>query len=102
MNPVDLPKNITPNGIRILYVEGFNGRVILTLEVIMLIFDYPTKKVLKENIGNPLNYRETSMFGNEFLLNGVLTGCNRPHITGHKREFFANVTMKSGLISKVA
>jgi hypothetical protein len=90
-----------PNYI-LLYDKGFNGRIILTLEVIMLIFDYPTKKVLKENIGNPLVYRETSMFGNEFLLDGILTGCNRPHITGHKREFFANVTMKSGLISKVA
>ena len=40
----------------------------------MLIFDYPTKKVLKENIGNPLNYRETSMFGDEFLLGWYFDG----------------------------
>jgi hypothetical protein len=30
-----------------------------------------------------------------------LYGCNRPHLTGHKREFFANVIMKNGLIEKV-
>ena len=41
----------------------------------MLIFDYPSKK--------------------------ALAGCNRPHITGHKREFFANVDMVDGLIAKV-
>ena len=67
----------------------------------MLIFDYPTKKALKEAVGQKLKYRETSMFGNEYCGNGVLTGCNRPHITGHKREFFANVTMENGLIKKV-
>ena len=67
----------------------------------MLIFDYPSKKVLKENIGKRLNYIETSMFGNEYALTGTLTGCNRPHITGHKREFFANVIMNNGLISQV-
>ena len=67
----------------------------------MLIFNYPTKKVLKENIGQPLRYRETSMFGPEYKDNGFLTGCNRPHLTGHKREFFANVVMENGLIVKV-
>lgn len=64
----------------------------------MLIFDYPTKKDMKEHIGKPLRYRETSIFGAEFKANGELTGCNRPHLTGHKREFFAVVTMKDGLI----
>ena len=67
----------------------------------MLIFNYPTKKVLRENIGKPLRYIETSMFGAEYRDNGQLTGCNRPHITGHKREFFANVIMENGLIAKV-
>jgi len=67
----------------------------------MLIFDYPTKKNLKENIGNPLRHRETSIFGPEYTTNGRLTGCNRPHITGHKREFFAMVTMEDGKIKKV-
>ena len=66
-----------------------------------MIFDYPSKKALKENIGKPLRYKETSMFGPEYDANGFLTGCNRPHLTGHKREFFANVKMENGLITKV-
>lgn len=67
----------------------------------MLIFDYPTKKVLKENIGQPLRFAETSIFGAEYILNGTLTGCNRPHLTGHKREFFAQVHMVDGKIARV-
>ncbi len=67
----------------------------------MLVFDYPTKKELKQNIGKPLHYLETSFFGKEYRPDGELTGCNRPHITGHKREFFANVIMRDGLIHKV-
>lgn len=67
----------------------------------MLIFDYPSKKALKECVGQRLRYRETSMFGPEYRDNGTLTGCNRPHITGHKREFFANVVMEGGRIAKV-
>jgi len=66
-----------------------------------MILDYATKKDLKASIGQPLNYQETSVFGPEYLDNGTLYGCNRPHLTGHKREFFANVTMKNGLIEKV-
>ena len=68
----------------------------------MLIFDYPSKKALKECIGQSLKYRETSLFGDEYRSNGMLTGCNRPHITGHKREFFAQVVMKDGKIEKVS
>jgi len=67
----------------------------------MIIFDYPSKKVLKEQIGNRLRYIETSMFGPEYRSNGTLTGANRPHITGKGREFFANVTIKDDLIIKV-
>tara|TARA_S200002703_G_scaffold144408_1_gene138092 strand:+ start:1246 stop:1452 length:207 start_codon:yes stop_codon:yes gene_type:complete len=67
----------------------------------MIVFNYPSKKVLKESIGKPLNYIETSMFGNEYVRNGTMTGANRPHITGQGREFFANVTMIDGLISNV-
>ncbi len=68
----------------------------------MLIFAYPSKKNLKENIGNPLLYLETSMFGIEYSDNATLTGANRPHVTGFGREFFAQVTMKDGLIHKVS
>jgi hypothetical protein len=67
----------------------------------MLIFDYPSKKFLAECVGQKLRYRETSLFGPEYSDDGMLTGCNRPHITGHKREFFANVTMRGGLIASV-
>jgi hypothetical protein len=68
----------------------------------MLIFNYVSKKALAENVGKPLDYTETSMFGAEFKRDGVLTGSNRPSITGIKgREFFANVTMRDGLIAAV-
>ena len=68
----------------------------------MLVLDYPSKKELKENIGESLFYMETSMFGPEYKSDGTFCGCNRPHITGHKREFFAEVTMKDGKIFKVS
>ena len=67
----------------------------------MMILNYESKKQLKENIGNKLNYTETSMFGKEYKSDGSFAGCNRPHITGYKREFFAEVTMKDGLIEGV-
>lgn len=68
----------------------------------MMILNYASKKELKEQIGKALNYTETSMFGNEFKPNGSFCGSNRPSITGIKgREFFANVTMRDGLIAKV-
>ena len=70
-------------------------------ENIMIVFNYPSKKELKANIGQPLKYIETSMFGDEYVSDGMLTGANRPHITGRGREFFANVTMKDGLITAV-
>lgn len=64
----------------------------------MIIFNYPSKKELKANIGKRLSYIETSIFGNEYIPNGELTGANRPHITGKGREFFATVTLKDNLI----
>lgn len=69
----------------------------------MLIFNYKSKKELKESIGSKLKYTETSMFGPEYVDNGTLTGGNRPSITGNGgREFFANVVMVDGLIHKVS
>lgn len=68
----------------------------------MIVFNYPSKKVLKENVGQPLHYIETSMFGDEYVRDGQLTGANRPHITGRGREFFATVTMRDGKIAKVS
>lgn len=66
-----------------------------------LIVKYPSKKELKASIGKPLHYIKTSIFGPEYSPNGFLTVANRPHITGIGREFFANVTMKDGLIQGV-
>lgn len=67
----------------------------------MMVLNYESKKQLKENIGKELNYTETSMFGKEYLSNGSFTGCNRPHMTGYKREFFAEVTMQDDKIVSV-
>lgn len=67
----------------------------------MIVFNYPSKKVLKENVGKPLDYIETSIFGAEYVANGKMVGANRPHITGQGREFFAEVWMKDGKIERV-
>jgi len=67
----------------------------------MMILLYPTKKELIAEVGQPLKYQETSMFGNEYKSDGSFCGCNRPHLTGFKREFFAEVTMQDGKIASV-
>ena len=67
----------------------------------MIVLNYASKKDLKASIGQHLRYIETSMFGPEYKDNGMLTGANRPHITGKGREFFANVMMENGLIKSV-
>jgi hypothetical protein len=71
-----------------------------------MILNYQSKKELKENVGQKLKYIETCTphFPPEFKTDGSFVGCNRPHDprgTG-KREFFAEVTMQNGLISKVS
>jgi hypothetical protein len=66
-----------------------------------MIFNYSSKKELKAAIGQPLRYTETSLFGAEYKPDGMITGANRPHITGKGREFFANVMMENGLIKSV-
>lgn len=69
----------------------------------MMLLNYPSKKVLKENVGQTLKYQETSMFGPEYLNDGTFCGAHRPAIQGGGgREFFAEITMKGGLISKVS
>lgn len=68
----------------------------------MMLLNYDSKKALKASIGQPLRYTETSMFGPEYLDNGTFVGARRPHLQGGGREFFAEVTMKDGLIAKVA
>lgn len=60
---------------------------------------YESKTQLKAAIGQTLRYRETSMFGEEYRRDGVLTVAGRPPVA--KREFFARVTMVAGRIVKV-
>ena len=68
----------------------------------MMILNYKSKKQIKENIGQPLNYTETSIFGNEYKSNGVLVGSNRPQVTNNEgREFFASITIENDLIKSV-
>ena len=68
----------------------------------MMIALYASKKDLKAEVGQPLKYRETSLHGKEYKADGSFAVSNRPSITGIKgREFFAEVTMKNGLISSV-
>ena len=61
--------------------------------MIQLLYD--TKKELTNNIGNELEYIETSFFGEEYKSNGTITGCNK------KRSWFANVIMQGDKIIKV-
>ena len=69
----------------------------------MLLTGYASKKELKQQIGQVLHYQETSMFGEEYKRNGKFTAAHRPLITGLKgREFFAQIEMVNGLISKVS
>ena len=67
----------------------------------MMLFLYKSKKELKDAIGEKLKYEETSIFGNEYISNGNITGANRPHLTGIGREFFATVTLENDIIKKV-
>ena len=60
---------------------------------------YRTKKDLKASIGQSLRHVETSMFGPEYRDNGKFCVVG-PSPT--ERVWFAEVTMKDGLIFKVA
>ena len=59
---------------------------------------YKTKKELKENVGKPLRYRETSMFSTEYKSNGRFCVVGPDE---YARKWFADVTMEKGLIVKV-
>lgn len=60
---------------------------------------YKSKKELKENIGKPLCYQETSMFGREYKDNGSFCVVGPDAYTN--RKWYANVTMENGLIKSV-
>lgn len=61
----------------------------------MLIANYASKKLCRENIGKPLRYIETSMFGAEYKPDGVLTVANRPHITRNGLGELGQITRKA-------
>jgi hypothetical protein len=66
----------------------------------MMGASYPTKKALKESVGKPLRYIETSMFGPEYKENGKFCVVGPCPYT--KRKWYAEVTMEEGLIKKVS
>ena len=74
----------------------------------MLLTGYKSRKELATCIGQPLQYAETSMFGNEFKRDGTFIAMHRPALKEYDgitlpkgREFGANITMVNGLIAKV-
>ena len=56
---------------------------------------YKTKKDLKNNIGQELNYTETNIFKDEYTPNGIVIGCDL------NRKFFAKITIENNIIKKV-
>lgn len=65
----------------------------------MLAASYPTKKALKEALGQRLKYVETGMFGAEYRPDGCLTVVG-PSPT--VRKWYAQVEMAEGKIVKVS
>jgi hypothetical protein len=57
---------------------------------------YKTKKDLKNNIGQELNYTETNIFKDEYTPNGIVIGCDL------NRKFFAKITIENNIIKKVS
>lgn len=64
----------------------------------MMGANYKTKKALKESVGKVLRYTETSVFGEEFKRDGKFTVVGP---SPYERKWFAEVTMKDGLIARV-
>lgn len=65
----------------------------------MMGASYKTKKELKQNVGKPLRYVETSMFGAEYKDNGTFCVVGP---SPYERKWYASVTMENGLIKKVS
>ena len=64
----------------------------------MMGASYKTKKLLKEAVGQPLRFVETSMFGAEYTPNGKFCVVGP---SPYERKWYAEVTMKDGKIEKV-
>lgn len=69
-----------------------------TGELAMMGALYKTKKELKENVGKPLRYQETSIFGSEFQANGSFCVVGP---SPYQRKWYATVVMENGLIKSV-
>jgi|TARA_B110000977_G_scaffold178433_1_gene236066 hypothetical protein len=74
----------------------------------MLLTGYKSRKELATCIGQPLQYAETSLFGNEYLSNGTFLAMHRPALKEYDgitlpkgREFGARITMVNDLIAEV-
>jgi hypothetical protein len=65
----------------------------------MMGASYPTKKALKEAVGQPLRYVETSAFGPEYKSTGKFCVVGP---SPYQRKWFAEVTMQDGKIAKVS
>ena len=64
----------------------------------MIQAHYKSKKALKESIGQPLDYSETSFFGPEYKADGNFCVAD----SSPKRSWFAEIIMKDSLIFKVS
>jgi hypothetical protein len=64
----------------------------------MLVARYKTKKDLKANVGKPLRYVETSMFGLEYKENGSF---NVVGPSAYERKWYASIVMENGVIKSV-
>ncbi|NBV83106.1 hypothetical protein EBR57_03170 [bacterium] len=58
---------------------------------------YKNKKELKDQVGKPLLYKETSIFGEEYKSNGTFVVADG----SPQRKWFAEITMKDNIIVKV-
>lgn len=65
----------------------------------MMGANYTTKKELKQSVGQPLRYEETSMFGPEYKADGQFCVVGP---SPYQRKWFAQVTMHNGLIERVS
>jgi len=65
----------------------------------MMAANYPSKKLLKAAIGQPLRYEETSAFGPEYKADGEFSVVGP---SPYQRKWFARVKMVGGLIAKVS
>lgn len=65
----------------------------------MMGYNKPTKKALKESIGEKFNPIETSLFGNEYKGDGIYCVVGPDPYT--KRNWFASVEVEGGDIIKV-